>query len=313
MIGDIDSTIPVGITHVLDRANEVCQQHGGVVTSVQFDRLEEMTLKEFIDNVVPTLDKNDDKLMIIKDTVKQNMYRILRDNVAIYHITGMQDVFFDTFLDNLMCERPLSITPNLTYPLISYATTKNGEKIITVAIPSKQFTYHSSSSSVKPFVVWHPPLWLMCKLTPANIPSDVKIGVVLDRADDPADVSVYHLPLPNCYNDGNICFGGTRFTNPNPNKALTEATAIELTYQRLFNSAFNLDLVSSSESESFITLCKRLPDWETVIKNEVQSGSDFVRYANRIKYAWRDQSSVWKYNYRKMCDGRRFLSYAGRY
>jgi hypothetical protein len=298
------------MSHLLDRKHEVCQQHGGVVTSVSYDKLEEMTLKEFIDNVVPTLDKNDDKFMIIKDTVRQNMYRILKDNVAVYHITGIQDVFFDLFLDNLMSERPVSITPNLTYPLISYATTKNGEKVITVAVTPKQFTYHSSSSAVKPFVVWHPPLWLQCVLTPANIPSNVKIGVVLDRSDDPADVTVYHLPLPNCYSDGNICFGGTRFNNPNPNKALTEATAIEMTYQRLFNSEFNMDLVTGSEASEFYKLCQKLPDWDQ-IKDDLEKGSDYSRYAKKIQYGWRDQSSIWKYNYRRICDGRRFLTNAG--
>ena len=307
MIGDIDSTIPVGITHIIDRVDNVCQQHGGVVTAVQFDKLEEMTLDKFISEIVPTMQSNNDKFIVIKDTVRQNMYRILKDNVAIYHITGMQDVFFDTFIDNLMSDRPLSITPNLTYPLIHYATTKNGEKIIVVSIPSKQFTYHSSQRSIPPFVVWHPPLWLRVKLTPANIPSSVMIGVVLDRSDDPADVDVFHLPLPNCYNDGNICFGGTRFNNPNPDKPLTEAAAIELTYQRLFNSEFNLDLVSSTEYQEYLRVCKTLPDYDK-FKDSVETGGDFSKYANRVKYGWRDPSSIYKFNYRRMCDGKRFLA-----
>ena len=308
MIGDIDSTLPIGITHIMDRSNEVCQQHGGVVTQIQFDKLEEMSLEQFLTDIVPTM-KAEEKLTIIKDTVRQNMYRILRDNVAIYHITGIRDVFIDTFVDNLLSERALSITPNLTYPLIQYSTTKDGEKYITVSIPSKQFTYHCADTRLAPFVVWHPPLWMRVRLTPANVPNDVKIGVVLDRTEDPNEADVCHLPLPNCYESGDICFGSTRFNNPNPDKPLTEAMAIELTYQRLFNSAFNMDLTRRSEIEAFYEICRGLPDFEK-IKEDLNTGSDFARYAKKVKYGWRDQSSIWRYPYRRMTDGRRFLGNA---
>ena len=308
MIGDIDSTLPIGITHIMDRSNEVCQQHGGVVTQIQFDRLEEMSLEQFLTDIVPTM-KAEERFTIIKDTVRQNMYRILRDNVAIYHITGIRDVFVDTFIDNLLSERALSITPNLTYPLIQYSTTKEGEKYITVSIPSKQFTYHCADTRLEPFVVWHPPLWMRVKLTPANVPNDVKIGVVLDRTEDPNEADVCHLPLPNCYESGDICFGSTRFNNPNPDKPLTEAMAIELTYQRLFNSAFNMDLTRRAEVDAFYELCKGLNDFEK-IKEDLNTGSDFARYAKKVKYGWRDQSSIWRYPYRRMMDGRRFLGNA---
>lgn len=309
MTGDIDSSLPVGITHLVDRTNSVCQQHGGVVTQVQFDTLEEMTIEQFIKDVVPTMLEDKDKFTIIKDPVRSTMYRILNGNVACYHITDMKDVFFDSFMDKLLTERPLSITPNLTYPLIHYATNRNAEKQICVVIPSKQFTYHESTHTVDPFLAYHPDLWLYVKLSQANIPTGVRIGVVLDRCDNANMMDVYSLPLPNVYVDnGNICFGGTHFTNPNPNKELSEAAAIEMTYQRIFNSEFNHDLTRSWEEENYMEVCKRLPTYKDFENEYKKCEYGTARFALLVKYAWADRAGVLKTRFRRMCSGKEFLS-----
>ena len=308
MIGDIDSTIPVGVTHLIDRSGEVCQQHGGVVTAVQYDALEEMPLEKFLTEVVPTLKDRKESLTVIKDTVHSYMYRILNDNVAIYHVQNVEDVFIDAFMEKLSNERPFSITPNLTYPLVKYATNRNGEKLICVAIPERQFTYHTVSNCYEPFVAWHPPMWFYVKLSPANIPTGVKIGVVLDRCDDVAKTDVFHLPFPNIYHNGNVCFGSTHFTNPNPNKALTEAAAIELTYQRIFNSEFNSDLLNDSEMEEFTRLAKLDPDYEKIIDELRNTSSYAKRFAMKVKIAFKDRAGVFKYNYKRRVTGSDFLS-----
>ena len=41
MTGDIDSTFPTGLMHLVDRQSDLFHQHGGVVTAVHFDSLEE--------------------------------------------------------------------------------------------------------------------------------------------------------------------------------------------------------------------------------------------------------------------------------
>ena len=307
MIGDIDSTIPVGLTHLIDRQGEIFQQHGGVVTAVQFDTLEEMPLERFLNEVVPTLKDRKDSLAIIKDTVHSMMYRILNDNVAIYHVQKVEDVFIDAFMEKLANERPFSITPNLTYPLVKYATNKSGERLICVYIPEKQFTYRTMENIVDPFVIWHPPLWFYVKLSPANIPTGVRIGVVIDRAEDPDRTEVYHLPFPNIYQNGNICFGGTHFNNPNPDKALTEAASIELTYQRIFNSAFNHDLVDECEEEEFDKLARLDPEYPEVLKQIRNSSSPTKRFSLRIKLAFKERASLFKYKYRRCISGHDFL------
>jgi hypothetical protein len=309
VIGDIDSTLPVGMTHLIDRADEICQQHGGVVTAIRYDSLEEMDLDKFLKERVPNLKENRNNLVIIKDTVRQNMYRILNDNVAIYHIKEISDVFIDAFMERLANEQAFSVTLNLTYPLIHFATTKYGEKLICVSIPEKQFTYHVSDRGFEPFLAWHPPLWFYLKLNPANIPQNVKIGVVLDRSDDAKKATVCHLPLPNCYPDGNICFGGTHLTNPNGG-ALTEAAAIELKYQQLFNSNFNSDLLQDREIQQIEAMCKARKDWPECEKELNNFKNSFqARFAIRYKYAFMERASVFKFQYRNSRNGEDFLAH----
>ena len=307
MIGDIDSTMPVGITHLIDRDGEICQQHGGVVTSVQFDSMEEMSLDKFLNDVVPTLKDRKDSLTIIRDTVHSSIYRILNDNVVIYHINNVEDVFIDAFMEKLANERPFSIAPNLTYPLVKYATTRNGEKLICVSIPEKQFTYRTMENVLDPFVVWHPPMWFYVKLSPANIPTGVRIGVVLDRVEDPDRAEVFHLPLPNIYQNGNVCFGSTHFNNPNPDRALTEAAAIELTYQRIFNSAFNHDLVEDREEDEYTRLAKLDPDWDATLQEIRNTSSPTKRFALRVKLAFKERAGVFKFQYIRRISGHDFL------
>ena len=43
MTGDIDTTLPICTTHLLDRDSSIIHAHGGIATEVTFDRLEEMT------------------------------------------------------------------------------------------------------------------------------------------------------------------------------------------------------------------------------------------------------------------------------
>ena len=90
MTGDIDSTFPAGLMHLVDRQSDLFHQHGGVVTAVHFDSLEEMTVDEFITRVVPTLKGDKEHITVIKDSTKEQVLRILGDNVARYHIKDIQ-------------------------------------------------------------------------------------------------------------------------------------------------------------------------------------------------------------------------------
>lgn len=306
MIGDINSTLPCGQSHLIDRTSEVVHSHGGIVTAFQFDTLEEMSLEDFMKDVLPKLGKDSENLTIIKDPFTSNIVRILKDNVAVYHITGMQDVFFDSFIERLQMERPVRIQPNLQYPLVEYSATGEGKKAFCVAIPARQFTYHPATRSLSPFVIWHPTLWLYVRLTAANIPDAVRIGAVLERREKIEETQIYRLPFPNIYDNGNICFGGTRFDKLGTGE-LTVAAAIEMTYQRLFNSEFNFDLMSGTDIRHMISMYESMPvDKEYDTKYNKSSDSNW-HYLVALSRVFKEQAGMLKFNYQPMCNGDRFL------
>lgn len=297
MTGDIDTTLPICTTHLLDRDSSIIHAHGGIATEVTFDRLEEMTVDEFIKNVAPTLGQHKDKLTLIRDSVSGNLLRILNDTVVMYHITGMSDVFIDTLLDKLVLDRPITIRPNLKYPLIQYVQKENGVKEVCVAIPEKQFIFHSAFNN-RQFAIWHPPLWLNVQMTSANIPGHVRICAVLDRDPVLENTQTYHIPFPNIYFHGGICFGGTRITTAT-NRALTESDAIQAIYDQIFTSNFNLDLLRNEESvmRHYYESLPKIKQYEDELKKTTyRDPSYFIHLARCFK----EKVDMFHYPYSKL-------------
>jgi hypothetical protein len=272
-VGDIDSTLPVGQMHLVERSSDIFHQHGGVATAVQFDSLEEMSIEQFIQEVVPKLKGQPDRLTIIKDTTHEQLVRILGDNVAVYHITGIQDVFFDSFVEKLLTGEKITIRPNLRYPLIQWKICDDGKRDITVEIPPQLIEFAVAGFTEK-FPIYHPRMWMRVTLTAANAPIHTKICAVPEHMDDIDSGRVCHMPFPNVHSGGEICWGSTHYETPKGVR-LTEGVAIELTYRRFFNSQFNFDLLSGRDMSEFERVYDDLPkNAEIESKIAAHSGRD---------------------------------------
>lgn len=256
-IGDIDSTLPVGQMHLVERSSDLFHQHGGIATAVQFDSLEEMSLDKFLTEVAPTMKDRKDTFTVIKDTTHDQLVRILGDNVAIYHVTGMQDVFYDAFVERLVSGEKITITPNLRYPLIQWKVDEDGSRDITVEIPPQLFEMEVNGIS-KRFPIYHPLMWMRVRLTPANVPTMTRMAALREHVDDLDNAQLGHMPFPNVHDSGDICWGHTAYQTPKGVK-LTESVAIELTYRRFFNSQFNYDLLSSRDMSEIERIYDKMP------------------------------------------------------
>ena len=265
MTGDIDSTIPVGLMHLVDRNAEVIHQHGGIATTVEFDSLEEMTIDQFVRDYVPKLKDDKSTFTIIKDSTREQLFRILGDNVARYHIKSIKDVFYDQLIERLMSDQEVSLTPNLSFPLIQWTVKKDtGMKSITVEIPPRQFAMHLMGFK-EPFVVWHPTLWMRIEMTSANVPNQVYLSCVTQHLTDLENESVMAMPFPNVFGYGGICWGSTNYDVPQ-GTALTENAVLMLTYNRYFNSEFNYDLLDHQDRMHFRELYDKMPKNEKIDK-----------------------------------------------
>jgi len=307
MTGDIDSTIPVGVTHLVDRHSEVFHQHGGVATAIEFDSLEEMTIEQFIRDCVPKMKQDSNTFTVIKDSTRDQIFRILGDNVARYHIRSIKDVFFDDLVARLLSDQEISLTPNLSFPLIQWVVQKeNGMKSITVEIPPRQFAMHLQDFK-EPFVVWHPTLWMKINMTSANVPDRTYMGCVQQHLNDFDKEYIMAMPFPNVFNYGGICWGSTNY-QMQQGVNLTENAAIVLTYNRYFNSEFNYDLLDSQDSMHMKEIYDKLPKddhIEALLKRN--NGSRDKAYMLMLARVFRDLDTMNKFPMRRLMRAQEFL------
>ena len=307
MIGDIDSTFPTGLMHLVDRQSDLFHQHGGVVTAVHFDSLEEMSVDEFVTRVVPTLKSDKEHFTVIKDSTREQVLRILCDHVARYHIKDIQDVFFDTFAERLLQGQKISITPNLKYPLIRWVVLEGGAKDITVEIPPTQFEMDLEGVRTR-LHMYHPRMWLRVQLTAANAPAQVMMVAVPEHMEDFENKQVYHMPFPNVFDSSSICWGDTSYDVP-PGVKLTEAVAIELTYQRFFNSQFNYDLLDDRDklaSEKAYNELPKIEEYEKLLKDYKEHGRS-VQHMIRLARVFTDLESMKSFKFSETMTADHFL------
>lgn len=308
MTGDIDSTIPVGLMHLVDRKAEVIHQHGGIATSVEFDSLEEMTIDQFVRDYVPRLKGDNSTFTIIKDSTREQLFRILGDNVARYHIKSIKDVFYDQLIERLMSDQEVSITPNLSFPLIQWVVKKeSGMKAITVEIPPRQFAMHLIGFK-EPFVVWHPTLWMRIEMTSANVPNQVYLGCVTQHLTDLENEYVMAMPFPNVFGYGGICWGGTNYDVPQ-GMSLTENAALMMTYNRYFNSEFNYDLLDSQDRMHFKELYDGMPKNAAIDKLlKKYSGNNDKEHMLYLAAVFAVPENLNKFKFRRLMKAQEFLN-----
>ena len=303
---DIDTTIPVSVTHFIAQDGQVFHTHGGVVSRIQYESIEEMPINDFFDTVAPTLKGQKDLVVFGRDSVHEKMYRLIGDTAVIYHGAKMTDIFLDDFYHQLQEDKPMELNLNLPYPLVSYKQEKGGYKRICVYIPEAPFLFQSMEPTEYSFSVWHPPLWLGLRLTPSNIPNAHRICVVLERARKLEETKLFSLPFPNVHSNGEICFGSTTFAQASDDDMITEADAIQKTYNRFFTSGFNHDLTGSVKKEAMRYQYEHLPKDEE-IDAEVQKvladksmGFDDREdrlYFLRLSRCFKNRADVFKFPY----------------
>ena len=239
----IDDMTPVQDMHLFELPNqELIMQHGGVATRVSFDEVKRMPLHYYLANMVPKADNSEPRCDVIRDYEHNNVTLILNDQVAVYHVTGVNDVAMRDLADALQVQKDFEFVPNIPFPLIYYKQTAE-EKWITVAIEAKWFHYNSKRLGINGLKVMHPPLWLNVKLSNANVLLGARVAVVRNSELHWQDTKLYHLALPNVWHNHDICLGGTRILDQIDSPTMGQT--IMLVYNQVFNSEWNLDLVMS--------------------------------------------------------------------
>ena len=201
----------------------------------------------------------------------------------------------------------ISITPNLKYPLIRWVVLEGGAKDITVEIPPTQFEMDLEGVRTR-LHMYHPRMWLRVQLTAANAPAQVMMVAVPEHMEDFENKQVYHMPFPNVFDSSSICWGDTSYDVP-PGVKLTEAVAIELTYQRFFNSQFNYDLLDDRDklaSEKAYNELPKIEEYEKLLKDYKEHGRS-VQHMIRLARVFTDLESMKSFKFSETMTADHFL------
>ena len=265
-----DVLTPGSMAFLVDSRDKVVLQHGGSVTKIDFDRVEQMPVDYFLEHVVEQLKERDRTLTLLRDSVSGTYATILGDQVLRYHVLGVEECKLDDVIRQLRTQEDMSLSFNIQYPLVSYVQS-HGLEHVTVELPPGPRPFRSRTFNVDT-TLYLPPMWLRASFNAAGAREDAFIAVAPERSLQRAKTRLYKLPLPNNWEYGRICFGSVSFeqTGEGGKKSLGER--IQGTVDMLFSSDWNGDLLRLPDDQDLARLAMGIVDDR--VKN-MRAGDDF--------------------------------------
>ncbi len=303
-IMDIDTDTPSCDSFFIDRDNDMFHMHGGVVTRVLFENVEEMSIEALRKELDTPL--NDDQIMTVRSASGRYFLMLRGDKVIKYNGCRFQDCLCDQMQKYLTSNTGITYTPMSQYPLV-HAHIKGTEKHITVRVPKHKIVFKGDMylGNIEDEITL-PDLWFCAKLSLQNSVMDAHVAIEAEQSTDPKECKLRILSFPNTYSDGAICYGGTR-TNTQYD-TMTEGMAVAGAISRLFNSIWNNHVLSSHDMflESCRPIYEQLPlldKYEAAIKkcSAHSYASSFLRYLRilhepdgymRVEQPYMNQQSV---------------------
>lgn len=238
-----DVLTPGSVAHLVDARNDVVLLHGGSVTRIGFDRVEQATVEWFIAHAAEVLGSSDRRLTLLRDSVSGTYATILGDQVLMYHVTEVGECFLDDVLQRLRNKDELSLSFDLPYPLVSYVRASNSKEVVTVELPAACRQFKSTTMKVD-LALYLPPMWFSAVFNAAGAMMHARVAVVPERARTRKATKLYHLPLPNNSMDGVICFGTTSFVGDVSAAGNGLGARMQAAIDRFFLSDWNNDLLT---------------------------------------------------------------------
>lgn len=279
---NVDDTFPCGTALLVDTPNKTFLQHGGVCTRIVFDKVEQLDLAEFLRTEVPRLNKQLNKLTVIRNAAGGCYMVMLGDQVLRYSIKDVAEVPLDDFLVELQNNSEQIIAPNIPYPLVCQLIGRERDSITVLLPPTKRCYKYQSPSWDKPelFDIYTPPLWFRVSCSKAGGLLEICVAVALEQCANYRDTQLYSWPLGNVFPQGGVCMGTVTARGTNPAKAPTLRSVLGQALDMFFNSTFNDDLVDTRNCEdvlkSFYT-CGNKDRYEKLLQTCSERGAHTLR------------------------------------
>ena len=243
----VDNEAPVNDAIIVENREKLMLLHGGAVTKITFDKVERMSLKTFVNKVVPVMTPDDGKFTVIRSAATGTYVFILGDDVFRYKVNTVEEAELMATLRLFGDGRTFDMKPNCPYPIVSYRSTCGGAYSVVCHIQSQMRLFKCSWLKT-PIMMHLPPVWLKGEYEAGGKLKAAKVVVVpFWHSSDYLQNTLCRWPLANVYADGRVCLGGTE-DNTSKDAGNIGNQMVSLA-ARVFDSAYNTDLMFSTDRQ----------------------------------------------------------------
>ena len=247
---DIDDTTPTDLTMITQdpEVRRVNIIQGALASRIQWKTMTE----ESVEDLKRDLDKGlpDDSMVLIRDMANAGRHTLMFGSTVLrYDDCTVQDIPMEDLVKELQTAPALRFKPELPWPLVSWTECDSG-LAVTVRMTGVVRMFRDRALGItEPERIFLPPLWVATRLTTDHRPTQMAVAVVPDEADTADATTLYHLPLPNVYPGGKICFGSvTSRIALSDSPSVKEAIAWQ--FGRFIGGESNMDLLDVYEPVS---------------------------------------------------------------
>lgn len=310
----LDTITPASVAHLFDTGSKFFHQHGGIATKVDYSKYHVMDIETFKKEIVPTLGRENNNLITVRDSMSGQFVRLLKDEAVVYETTSVKDVPLAKLAEELHTKSAFTLLLDSPFQVICYIQKKDGTKHITVRIPERPFVMNltpdmqDATGLHEPQTLWHPPLWMHVCMTGSNTWTNGYVLAAPETYADPLDTELFSLGLPHTYENGHVCWGDARLKDAATAESPTEGMVIQTLYQMLFNSNFSDHTVAQtadlSKTAAVYGSLPKIEFYENLIANAHSTGSgdgfsginrDYAIYVIRLQRIWKDKGGWAKF------------------
>ena len=224
----------------------------GVATAFRISSWRPMTIQEFKDEIVPTLQSSQAEgpfhYYVLRDLSNGRFLTIYPDGVIDYKVESVTDTSTQEVVQGLIegsGDDTVETVINSSLPVFGY---KEGMTwSLSVKIPETRFRFRNSNlfatTDQAPFVYMPPVIFKVVGRQEQIV--NRYVWLLYQDSISADNVKRAHLPLPNIWSDGKICVGRTAALNEK-NSTPTKMQLLMQAWDLFINSDWNFDLLSSA-------------------------------------------------------------------
>lgn len=251
------TTDPFSSTEVMvGRVGELFENHGAFVDKYTCDKYRFMTVEQFKNEVVPTLESSETSgdfyHYVIRDLSQNRILTIEPDGVHEFHVKDMRQMFSTEFIryiiennKNKEDRELLNLDLNSSAPVIRYKEFSNSLEVV-LKIPSLKMLFHHEIYPALNIPIYLPPLLYKVRLNKiSNVPETTFVCALVEDSILSENIVLGDLALPNIYSASSnfaICTGSTRFRSNVEFDKMTATMAANKAFELFLSSNFNFDL-----------------------------------------------------------------------